>query len=607
MTKKKNNGLLRLGAILPFTVLIILIVVFNILFLDVSIKKTIEFAGESINKAEVNVAEVKTSFSDLSVEVRKIEFTDKENPDFNSFEIGTIQVSVLWDALLRAKLVINNIDVKDIKVQTKRNSKGFIVKEEKSISSENKKVKEVLSKTKEANKKNVLGDVAGVLNGDSATAIPKDIEGDLESKKKFKELEVKAENASADIKKDINNLPTKEDIQTIEKRISKVNWNDLTNPKKAKSTLDEINEIKEDIDNINKRVSKVKKSVSQKTKELDEEYKNAEKLVSQDIDAVAKRMNLPQIDQKAIAGALFGKDIVSKMEEFQGYYFMAKKYFPPKKKDKEAPIPRGSGSDYRFGTPNSYPLLWVKSINVNSENNQGFLKGNILNITTNQRLINKYTTAKLEGDFPEKNIRNLNLDATLDFKDNESLRIKSTIGSLPVLKKSLIDSKEASFTINKASNRVEVKALLKAEGPDLNIKNSMTHLELSSSANSKQLNEVLEDVVKKTKLLTLDASGRGSWDSIKFDIKSNLASAIQNSVSSLVQEKIDAKKAEIKKKVEAQIADSKKAITSKLDGIKGQAQSAIKTGEDQLKKLTKSIDKNKKKNSSKNLLKGFKL
>ncbi|MBT4793419.1 MAG: hypothetical protein HON90_17740, partial [Halobacteriovoraceae bacterium] len=185
---KKPKGPIRTGAVIPFLVISLIVVLFNLFLLDSTIKKTIEFAVEQVNGAEVNVSKVTTSLSDLKIEVGKIQITDKNAPAFNMLQVGKVDFQLMWDALLRGKIVIDIANIEDILLNTKRSSAGEVFPVERDEKTGNSKAtQELLNKTKKEFDGNVFGDIAGIMAGGSTGDVTKNIAGTLESKKKFDE------------------------------------------------------------------------------------------------------------------------------------------------------------------------------------------------------------------------------------------------------------------------------------------------------------------------------------------------------------------------------------------------------------------------------------
>lgn len=595
--KNKKKGPIRTGAVIPLIVFTALVVAFNIFLLDTTIKKTIEFVGEKVNEAEVNVDSVSTSFKDLAISVKRIQVTNKEKPEFNKVEIGEFNFKMLWDAILRGKVVIEKSELKNILINTKRAKKGYVLPPPPAKNAAAKKTKEVLKNAKKEFDGNVFGDIAGVLSGDSVGDTTGKIEGELASKKRLNQLEKEVDQKQKEIDAALKGLPTEKDFTDMKNRFNAIKWKDLGNITKAPKVLQQADKLNRDINKANKAINNASKKVDGGLKFVDQSYKEVQNLVNEDINNISKRMNLPSLDPKTISKMLFGNELLNKIEEVKKYQDMASDYMPKKKGKLEAPIKkeRGKGRDYRFGTPNSYPLFWLKLASINSKNEQGEVKGKIENITTNQRQIGKLTTANIKADFPKENIRDINSRIEVDHRSDPVMKMEATIGSFLVKDKALSKSKDVKFVIAEADTYSQMNAVATEKKINLTLKNKLRKVKYDTKAKSPQVDEVLKDVSKKTKVLTLNATGSGAWDNIKFDIRSNLAKAIENSVRSLVQEKINKAKAKIKADIDRQISGTKKQIDDKVKSLRAQYDKALNQGKSELAKIQNDLNKTKKK------------
>ena len=353
--KNKKKGPIRTGAVIPLIVFVAAVVAFNTFLLDVTIKKTIEFVGEKVNEAEVNVSSVNTSFKDLAISVKRIQVTNKEEPNFNKVEIGEFNFRMLWDALLRGKIVIEKSELKNILINTKRKKRGYVLPPPPAKNAAAKKTKEVLKSAKKEFNGNVFGDIAGVLSGDSVGDTTGKIEGELASKKRLNQLEKEVDQKQKEIDAALKGLPTSKDFEDMKKRFNAIKWQDLGNIAKAPKVLQQADKLNRDINAANKAINNASKKVDGGLKFVDKSYKEVQNLVNEDINNISKRMNLPSLDPKTISKMLFGNELLNKIEEVKKYQEMASDYMPKKKGKLEAPIKneRGKGRDYRFGTPNS--------------------------------------------------------------------------------------------------------------------------------------------------------------------------------------------------------------------------------------------------------------
>lgn len=622
MSKKKDKkpkGPIRTGAVVPFLIIVTLTTVFNIFFLDSTVKKVIEAAGESANGAEVNVGEVNISITSLKSEIKNIQFTDKANPDFNKFEIGLIEFQALWDALLRAKLVINIVQVKDIKINTKRKYKGEVFPDPPANSDESKATKEILANTQKEFEGNILGDLSSVLSG-SKVSKEASIEGNLKSKKRYEEISKEIDIKGKEMDQAFKNLPKEEELNSLKDRFNKIPWNDLTNISKAPRAIQEIDKLKRDIDKTKKKYEDANKLVNSNINYINQSQKDIKRLVQEDISDIEKRMKIPKLDATSIAKILFGDEALTYLEKFESFQGKIKDYLPPKKEKKEEPDfvkkPRGKGRDYVFGTPKSYPPFWVKKVAINSLNDQGTVKGEINHITTSQRLINKPTTLKINGEFAKVGVKGLDISGHFDHRSGSDDKISVVVGRYPVENKALSKSNSAKLIIDKANGDANLLIHLKDENVNLSVNNYYRNINYEHSAEDKTLNELLAEVAKTTQTISVNAKAKGKFKSLKWDIKSNLANAFQKSVRNLVQGKIDAAKKKIEDDINKQISGQKKQIDDQLAQFKSKYQSELNKGQAEFDKLKSQVDEKKKKtekdasksieNKAKNLLKKIK-
>lgn len=609
--KKKKGGVLRTAAVAPLAIVTILVVAFNILLLDTSIKKAIEIFGGKVNGAEVNVGSVTTSFSDLEMVIQNIQFTDKNIPEQNLFQIGKINVQLLWDALLRAKIVVEKSLVVDVQVYTKRSRAGEVYPPDlDDKTGNNKYVQMALDKAKEEMEGNIFGDIAGLLGGGSTGDIAKQIEGQLQSKIKFNKLNELISEREKSLAKDFKNLPKEKELKQLQKRIKSIRWKDMGNIAKAPKVLKEVDSIKKKIDKTSKSYSKASKNVSKSMTIIDKAYKDAEASISDDVDSVSKRMKIPKLDQKSIAKSMFGGEVMDKVKEAKKYQALAKKYIPPKKKTaKPQAPPRGKGRNYTFAKKNSYPAFWLKLAKIDSKNDQGVVDGQILNITNDQNAIGKLTTVDIKGDFPGIKLRNLRSNMTIDHRDDPLVKLFAEVGSMQVKDKAISKSSDVKFNLKSAEVNSIIKGTLREEKVDIELDNKFRSIIYDTDAKNQAVKTILGDVAKKTKILTLDASVEGEWEDLKIDVKSNLAQAIQNSVSSLAQEKINKKTEEIQRQVDAEIAGARAQVDHKISKLKSSYEKQLAEGKKQLSKFKKLLKKEEKKakKKGKNLLKGLKL
>lgn len=599
---KKKKGPLRTEALVPFLIVTGILVVYFKLFFDLHLKKAIEWAGYQVVGAEVDIADLTTSFINGTFRAQGIEITDSAKPTHNLVVIGDVRFGVLWDGLLRAKVVVEEMAVEQIEIGKQRKSPGKVkpldpAKTNDGESAVDKLKDQALDKTQEKYNNNVLGDIAAMLSGTSGEDQLKNIEGSLPSKKKLAELETVYKEKQKAWDQKIKALPQGKEIQSLGDRLSKVKTKDFKTPQELQNSIKEIESIFKEADEKYKLVSTTAKELDQDVKTVDQDIKELDAMVKKDIKDLEARFRLPKLDANSISKALFQQYMGPYLAKFNHYRDVAEQYVPPnvmKKKNGEVdeqiqPRPRAQGVSYEFGKPNAYPLVWIKKVSISSEAgasaNAGDIAGLITDITTNQLLTRKPTVAKIDGNFPAQQVMGVSSLISLDNRKEKSLiDYNFKVGSYPMEGKQLISSSDVNIAFNKASGGFALTGVLEGlRDFKFNLDNAFKNIDYSIEAKNKTVDEVVKAIFAGIPVVTIDARGSGTLpNNLSFGVNSNLGPEIVKGFQAQLQKKIDEAKAKIQAYVNEQVGKEKARIEGEIAKVKGQVEGEVKKVQAQL-------------------------
>jgi uncharacterized protein (TIGR03545 family) len=613
MGKNKKGGIIRKGALVPFILVNGAIIALTILFLDPAIESGLEFGLSRAVGAKVDVADVNTSFSELSLEINGIQIPNLENLEENTIYIGRIFGNVSWDALLRAKVLIPKINVGKIALYQKRKSKAELLPVE---PEEDKKAneikKQVLGAAKKKNSGNFIGDLADAAESGDMGDVKLD---NLGSQQKINKTKDKIEAQKAKVEALIKDLPSPDELNDLQKEIQNFPYGDLGNLAKAQKTIKELNKLKKKTDQTLKKYKKVEKEIKKTLKLSNELNIDVKELVKEDLEDLKKQANIPSLDTDSLARTIFGEGFANNIQKAKKYYSYIEEYLPPKKDKDDKPsfskAPRALGRDYQFGTPKSYPLFWIQEVIVDSEaSNPTQVKGTIENITSNQRVIKSSTTGQLLFSDQKMNIRGGVFAFDIDHRKKPKAGMKLFIKEFKTQNKVIINSPDAKFKMAKAN--LETKNSVVVENGIFNIEssNDFTNITYANEAKNEEVLSLLNGVSQVSPKLKVDAKAKGKIDNLKISLSSNLAKAFNKSLNLMFDKKIKALEAKYKKEIEDKIQTEKKKIDAQLAQVKAQADQAMGKVNKEIDKLNdkmKSEEKKAKKGAQKNLLKGLKL
>lgn len=605
---KKAQGPIRWNAVIPFTLACALIFAYFHFFFDHNLRKALEWAGYKAVGAEVNISQLQTSFFKASLRIRGIEITDAEKPAQNIIEIGDIRWSMSWDALLRAKILINEAIIENIQFATARKYPGKVAPPEPPakqgpgfLEKEAEKLKEeALAKAQEEYANNMLGDLAAILGGEDAKAQLGKIEASLESKKKAQALEIELKEKQKAWDAKLKALPQGKDIQALNDRLNKVKLKDFKTPQELQASLQELDAIAKQGDAYYKQIGSTGKELEKDLKGLEANIRELDALVKADIKALETRFRLPSIDTKDLTRALFNKYLGKYKAKINRYREMAEKYVPPKYMNKisgkategdEIPVqphPREKGISYEFGRKNSYPLFWIKKAALSSEAGMspkaGNIRGEILDITTHQTLIGRPTVATLSGDFPADQVTGILLRLTVDNTKKDSLILyKMDVGSYPINGTDLVNSPDVKIALKNATGKLSIEGQLMAlRDFKMNLNNQFTTAAFDISAKDGRIDSILKNTFTGLPVIHLTGSASGYLPSMSFNVSSNLGSELEKGLRKQVEAKIAEARQQIEAHVNKEVAKHRAEIEKQIQQLRGQLEAEVKKAQTQL-------------------------
>ncbi len=609
---KKIKGPIRWEAIVPFLIISLVIGLYFHFFFDGHLRRGLEWAGYKAIGAEVNIGQLKTSFFNASLRIQNIEITDAEKPTHDSLKIGDIRFSMLWDALLRAKIVVNEAAVEQIAFGVLRKHPGKVappdpVSNEPGFAAEQaaKLKAEALETAQGQAGDNVLGDLISLLGGTDATAQLEKLQDSMPSKAMLEafDKDLKAKQAKWDEK--LKTLPQGKDIQALGDRLGKVKSKDFKSAQELQTSLQEVDAILKEGDGKFKQVQSVAAELQSDLQVLDTQYKTIEVQIKTDIRTLEQHFRIPKLDAKALTMAIFKRYLSPYQAKFNRYKALAEKYVPPnlltkgKSNDDEIPIqphPRETGISYEFGRPNSYPLFWVKRTGVSSQAGlspeAGNIKGEILNITSNQALIGKPTTALLAGDFPDKQIMGFLFKLVMDYRKSESeIDYSLKVNSYALSGKDLVQTPDVQIAFQKATGSMDINGkLLGLKNLTLNFANSFSQIDYAIIAKNEIADQILKAIFQGIPIVTLNVKASGILPAVNLSVNSNLGPELQKGFEKQLQAKIDEARKKVQAHIDQEIGKLKAQVDAELSKLKGQVEGKVKQTQSQLDEQKKQAE-----------------
>ena len=587
-------------------VIVVFVIVFNILFLDNILKKTIISLAQSIVGAKVEIDYLKTSLKKCSVSINGLRVADRSDYFKNLIDVEKINFDVRFWSLLRKKFLIDEMSVNGIKWQTQRKTSGQLPpKQEKKFIKEKKDSK--FSKMFETAKTTTMSEVNSLPSVEMFNSIQEQINNfdinkiventGLSSIKEAEKTYTDLQNKYKQYQDKINNFKYEEKINKAKKIIddvSKSKVSSLADFANVAKKVSQLKEIKKDLDEILKELNTIKKDIST-TIDVSRQLKNS---ITNDVNTICEKIAIPNLNTKNISQMLFGNKWVVRVEKAMYYFSIIKQYLPEKSAEEKVKEvkQRDKGRDVLF-KEKIYPTLLISKINVSgttakAKEEKGLdFSGLIKYISSSPSMVSKPITLNISGN---NKLQKVDIAGTFDHRTDSSKDILKIVlsglsGKVLNLEPNdylpLIDTAKLNFVGDFSVNNSEFKA-----GVDLDVKD-IKEKDLNSIEGNLQYLVQVTNTIKSFKVNLLAQT----QDSKNLDVKitSDIDRKLYDAINKLFSSKVNEAKEKIKQKVnelaQAKIKEIEKNLQGNKDEILKQIKEKIVLTNDFNKQIEKAI------------------
>jgi uncharacterized protein (TIGR03545 family) len=394
-------------ALVP-AVLIIMLLYF---FLDSWVESGLEYAGEKIVGAKVEIDHLRLTINPIGMEFSRLQVTDPDNGWKNSFETGKVKFALNFGQLLRGKYIIETMEVNNLILGTKRTTDGSPPKTQETPSSSSSSMASAAQAGSAGSSMSFdLDKIKRELNVNDLLN-PKN----LAAYRQIDSIEQQIHAASAQWQTSLDEFDkSKAKLADIEMKAKAIDINNIKDVQAAVAALNNVKSVLNSANEIKTTFNERKTVLTNGVNGFSNSFKNIDDLAKQDYQHVLSMAHLPDLSMKGIAALLLGKNVEQQAFKYLGY---VEKAHTAMKNSTDTP-PRFKGQNIHFAVERSYPKFWIKKILISggTDKNQDpqyfYATGQVLNITNDQHITGVPLTIHLAGT--KGGTTSLSLDASFD-------------------------------------------------------------------------------------------------------------------------------------------------------------------------------------------------
>ena len=594
--------------LIPVAILLIVLYV----FLDRWVEAGLEYAGEQVNGAKVEIDHLSITLSPLGLRWDRLQVADRQDPWKNIFETGKVQFAVNSGQLLRGKYIVEAAEVNNFILGTKRTTDGSLPGWRAGTVSGGPSFVEMAKQSiGKSIEESLPINLESLKHGVNADSLVKAL--DLQSLKRIDSL--KSQTLAASKQWDASLA----DVESGKKRLVEVGDKLKTiNPSQIKG-VDQVMAAISTVDNSIKTVNDVKSQFESRTASIESDLSKLsgsvpglDQVVSDDFHHLLSLARLPDLNAAGIARNLVGREMYDRALGYLHYIDLAratiKKHSPPQK---DPDPPRMKGQNIQFPVERAYPKYWIQRVLVSGGTDSATqtdyvrARGEVLNITDDQSVTRTPTTASLEGTLARK--RAMTLRALFDrTKEQPYDEYTATLSGVPVSAFQLGNSDFLPTKVTDARLTSTVRVTVPGDQFDLraDLAFSGLHLQFPSETRNK-IESIVRDVLNNVSAfdvtLRMWTTGGRVDVALATDLDDQISAKLKDVVGAEftklqndLRSKFDARIAEKRKEFDDLYASKRAAIEQRLGAYKQLVDQQSSALEAKKKELTDRLESEKK-------------
>lgn len=557
---KKKSKFIRWQGLLIFVVLCALAAGLWLLFVDRLVERNVEKTGTAVVGAEVELDKADVSLSPLGLTLLGLKVTNPNAPMTNAVEAGRIAFHMDGPNALRRKVIIEEMSVEDVRLNTPRKTSGAVAATEGKTPLQQlvELPSFVIPNVKEAFEKE-KADLRSLqlLTGAAAEAASTRTRWEA----KLQELK-----AAADVEK------YQKQFDELKAKSGKASIGNLLGGAKGVAALQK--QVRADI----QTVAEAKKTFTADLAALKKVAVETPAAVKDDVRRVADKYSLTPSGLANISRLLFGGKIAGSVRSALRWNERLSPLIErvkEKVKGQEVVKPlRAKGRDVRFREDRPLPDFLARLAKVSVSLPQGMFAGRIENLTSEQDVLGQPLKFAFSGE-NLKGLRSAALEGMFDRvdpaarKDVVSLRLRGyeardlklvDSASLPVSLKEGLADLDVSATLEKGGLTARITAGLRSARLAVGKGEERTGL-------AGRVDAAIRNALTGVTSLSLTAEISGTPENFDIRIRSDIDDVLKSAVGALVRDQMAGFEEDLRKAIGGEAAGPLEKLNLGLKGL----------------------------------------
>jgi uncharacterized protein (TIGR03545 family) len=577
---------IRWNGLAAFIVLVAVVAAIWLVAVDWVAKKAIEAAGTKAVGAKVELAKADVTLFPAGIGIWGMAVTDPDRPMTNSVEFAYLHAALQLPALIQRKVVIDDLRVEGLQLNTPRKTSGAI---------EGPKTDADSSEDASNSQPGWITDLCGSANL-PLISVPKVEEilarEPLQSVKEIQALESRIETAAKEWQKKLDSLPDQKALSEYQARAEAIKGSGKSLGNLLGSAA-EAQALARDLKRDLEQIETVRKEFKTEYTSMEKAVNGLSKLPSEELKRLMNKYSLTADGAANWSRLLFGHSLCGWWQKVYHWYQRFAPYLsrlPAGEDEPQTQQPlRSKGLDVRFQEKNPVPDLLIRQTHVDAKLEVGEFSGQINNITSHPQIVGQPLTFKFLGRRLQR-VEGINLNGMLDFVRPQSPNHTAKLNIQGYrIEDLLLGADTLDLVIKQGAADLQL---------DFNLKEAVTNARLvaklgqltfdAPKEHPTDLAAAVIDAIRGTSDIDLEATLKGREPQYETSLKSDIAGAVHKAAGRLVKRQAAQLETRLRtavnEKLKAPIKDAQNRMAG-LDAVGSELLKRSQIGNEMLKQL----------------------
>ena len=552
---------IRPQGVIVFFLLVAVVAFLAFLLSGTLVKRGIEKAGTAVVGARVDVGHARLSLSPLGLTLTGLQVTNPKRPMENTVQVDRIAFNMDPGALLRRKVIVEEMALEGMAFNTPRKSSGAVAKRVKGQG--------------QAGSEGVFR-LAALKTPPVSEILAQE---KLVSVQRASALKERAAVTEKSVEEARSSLPGRAEVAQYQKRLDTL----LSTTGLTKARLDEAKNLQKEIRGERDRVQTAEDQVAANLSSLRTQLREARGSVGEDVSRLTTKYALTPEGLANISRTLLG-DRVGVWADRGVQALKLLRYLPSRSEvdPEKARPPRGRGVDIPLTDRIPLPEFWVKRAALSLDVPTGAIAGKALDFSSDQALLKKPAVFQVSGrDLPGGT--SVTAEGVLDHTDPKAGKdeVKMNYENWRVADLPLSDSDDLPVTLRSGSGTLAGRVIVKDEALEGSVRVDLTSVDMEAGGEGgASLARAIRTALTGVQKFSVTANLGGTLDDPQIRLSSDLDRILKDAVGQAAREEADRLEAGLRKAIDEKtgpaLADAEKSLRG-LESAKDQL-ATIKAG-----------------------------